>query len=254
VEDVFRAIADPVRRALLDRLFLRNGLTLSDLCDGLAMTRFGVMKHLRILEAAELITTRKVGREKLHYLNPVPIRLIHDRWVSKYTAPFAAALVELRDALEETRGGAAPMPDVQVYQIVIRATPDRLWQALTDPAFTRRFPYYMAIASSFAVGDPIRWIDPSTGGAVVDGIVLESDPPHRLVHTWVIRYDQSFSHETSRVTWQIEPLGTTLCRLTLTHDLTDAPLTSPHVASGWPFILSGIKTLLETGETLVITP
>jgi uncharacterized protein YndB with AHSA1/START domain/DNA-binding transcriptional ArsR family regulator len=247
VDDVFRAIADPVRRALLDRLFRRNGLTLSDLCDGLEMTRFGVMKHLRLLEAAELITTRKVGRAKLHYLNPVPIRLIHDRWVSKYTAPFAAALVELRDALENRQ-----MPDVQVYQIVIRTSPERLWQALTDPAFTRRFPYYMAISSSFTVGAPIHWVD-DTNHTVVEGTILESSPPHRLVHTWVIRYDQSYAHETSRVTWQIEPRGANLCQLTVTHDVTEAPLTGSHVSSGWPFILSGIKTLLETGEPLVIT-
>lgn len=212
------------------------------------MTRFGVMKHLGVLESAGLITTRKVGREKLHFLNPVPIRLVHDRWVSKYTAPFAAALVELRDALER-----APVPEVQVYQIVIRTSPERLWQALTDPSFTRRFPFYMAISSSFGVGDPVSWHD-DAGRAVVDGVILESDPPRRLVHTWVIRYDAAYAHETSRVTWLIEPRGKSLCQLTLTHDVTDAPLTAPHVTNGWPFILSGIKTLLETGEPLVITP
>jgi DNA-binding transcriptional ArsR family regulator len=86
VTDVFRAIADPVRRTLLDRLFRQNGLTLSDLCDGLGMTRFGVMKHLRVLEAAGLITTRKVGRSRRHYLDPVPIRLIHHQWLGKYTS------------------------------------------------------------------------------------------------------------------------------------------------------------------------
>lgn len=213
------------------------------------MTRFGVMKHLRLLEAAGLITTRRAGRQKLHYLNPVPIRLVHDRWVSKYTAPFAAALVELRDALEHI-----PMPDVQVYQIVIRTSPAQLWQALTDPAFTRRFPFYMAISSSFGVGDPVRWVDDATGRTVVQGVILESDPPRRLVHTWVIHYDETYTHETSRVTWQIEPRGADLCQLTLTHDVTDAPLTAPHVSSGWPLILSGIKTLLETGEPLVIPP
>ncbi|HLZ09916.1 MAG TPA: metalloregulator ArsR/SmtB family transcription factor, partial [Chloroflexota bacterium] len=124
MEDVFKAIADPVRRTLLDRLFRHNGLTLSDLCDGLTMTRFGVMKHLRILEAAGLVATRKVGRKKRHYLNPVPIRLIHDRWVSKYTGPMAAALIELKSVLEGSAVGAEAV--VQVYQIVIRTTPERL--------------------------------------------------------------------------------------------------------------------------------
>lgn len=211
------------------------------------MTRFGVMKHLKILEAAGLITTRKVGRERLHYLNPVPIRLIHDRWVSKYTAPFAAALVELRDALEH-----APMPEVQVYQIVIRTSPERLWQALTDPAFTRRFPFYMPVDSTFRLGDPIRWVDDG-GHLAVEGVILESDPPRRLVHTWVVRYDATLSHETTRVAWVIEPLTNAVCRLTVTHDVTNAPLTAAHITGGWTLILSGIKTLLETGEMLVVS-
>jgi DNA-binding transcriptional ArsR family regulator len=102
VDDVFKALADPSRRELLDRLFRRNGQTLVELSKGLEMTRFGVMKHLGILESAGLITTKKVGREKQHYLNPVPIRLIYDRWVSKYTAPFAAALSQLKQTLEGT--------------------------------------------------------------------------------------------------------------------------------------------------------
>jgi uncharacterized protein YndB with AHSA1/START domain/DNA-binding transcriptional ArsR family regulator len=248
-EDVFKAIADPIRRTLLDRLFSHNGLTLSDLCDGLDITRFGVMKHLRVLESAGLVTTQKVGREKRHYLNPVPIRLIHDRWVSKYTAPMAAALVELKMSLE---ADAMSAERVQVYQIVIRTTPERLWQALTVSSFSRRYPFYMSIDSTFAPGAPIRFVDDS-GRAAVDGTILESDPPRRLVYTWVIRYDAKYSAETSRVTWQIEPLDTAVCQLTLTHDVTNAPLTAPHVTGGWPFILSGIKTLLETGEPLVIT-
>jgi len=195
------------------------------------------------------VATRKVGREKRHYLNPVPIRLIHDRWVSKYTAPMAAALVELKTALEAEPVGA---DTVQVYQIVIRTSPERLWQALTDSSFSRRYPFYMSIESTFRLGDPVRFVD-DAGRAAVEGVILESDPPRRLVYTWVIRYDAKYSHETSRVTWLIEPRGDSLCQLTLTHDVTNAPLTAPHVTGGWPFILSGIKTLLETGEPLVIT-
>ena len=213
------------------------------------MTRFGVMKHLRILEAAGLVMTRKVGREKRHYLNPVPIRLIHDRWVSKYTGPMAAALVELKSVLE---ADAVPGDNVQVYQIVIRTSPERLWQALTESSFSRRYPFYMNIDSTFELGAPIRFVDDASHVAV-EGEILESDPPRRLVYTWVIRYDPKYSAETSRVTWEIEPRGDGVCRLTLTHDVTNAPLTAPHVTNGWPFILSGIKTLLETGEPLVIT-
>lgn len=98
---VFKALADPTRRLLLDRLFARDGRTLLELEADLAMTRFGVMKHLRVLEEAGLIVTQRRGREKLHYLNPVPIRLIHDRWIGKYTERRVAALVGLKNELEE---------------------------------------------------------------------------------------------------------------------------------------------------------
>ena len=98
---VFKALADPTRRFLLDQLFTRDGRTLWELESELEMTRFGVMKHLRILEDAGLVVTRKRGREKLHFLNPVPIRLIHNRWIDKYTAARVSALLELKDELEE---------------------------------------------------------------------------------------------------------------------------------------------------------
>ena len=100
-EEIFRALADPSRRALLDALRERDGQTLTALEEGLPMTRFGVMKHLRVLEEANLVTTQRRGREKLHFLNPVPIRLVHDRWVSKYAEPWAAALSGLKQQLEE---------------------------------------------------------------------------------------------------------------------------------------------------------
>ena len=99
---VFKAIADPTRRHLLDRLFERDGRTLIELESGLEMTRFGVMKHLKVLEQAGLVVTRRRGREKLHYLNPVPIRLIHDRWIDKYTERRVSALVDLKHELEQT--------------------------------------------------------------------------------------------------------------------------------------------------------
>lgn len=101
MDEVFKALADPTRRGLLDRLFERDGLTLGELEEGLSMTRFGVMKHLKVLEGAGLLTTRKRGREKLHFLNPVPIRLVYERWVSKYAEPWASALSELKTEIEE---------------------------------------------------------------------------------------------------------------------------------------------------------
>jgi DNA-binding transcriptional ArsR family regulator len=98
---VFKALADPTRRFLLDRLFVRDGRTLTELESELEMTRFGVMKHLRVLEESGLVVTRRLGREKLHFLNPVPIRLIHDRWIDKYTDGHVSALVDLKKALED---------------------------------------------------------------------------------------------------------------------------------------------------------
>src|SRR6476619_3999519 len=134
MEKVFRALADPTRRKLLDTLRKRDGQTLTELEQRFAMTRFGVMKHLRILEAAGLVITRRVGREKLHYLNPVPIRAIHDRWISKYREPVSAALVNLKHSLE----GTMDKPK-HVYQIWIRTTPEKLWQAITDPDITQKY-------------------------------------------------------------------------------------------------------------------
>src|SRR3970282_144328 len=125
MDTVFRALADPTRRSLLDELFRQDGQTLSALGERYPMTRFGVMKHLRQLEEADLVVTRRRGREKLHFLNPVPIRLIHDRWVSKYAEPWAAGLSELKTRLEGRME--------KVFEIYIRTTPERLWEAITDP-------------------------------------------------------------------------------------------------------------------------
>src|SRR6266487_3414237 len=125
MDAVFKALADPTRRSLLDELFRQDGQTLSALERRLPMTRFGVMKHLKVLEEARLVVTRKRGREKLHFLNPVPIRLVHDRWVSKYAEPWAAGLSELKTTLEEETME-------KVFEIYIKTTPERLWQAITD--------------------------------------------------------------------------------------------------------------------------
>src|SRR5919199_3072522 len=124
---VFKALADPTRRGLLDELFREGGQTLSALESRLPMTRFGVMKHLRVLEEAGLVTTQRCGREKLHFLNTVPIRLVHDRWVSKYAEPWAATLTGLKHTLEEDAME-------KVFEIYIKTTPERLWEAITDPA------------------------------------------------------------------------------------------------------------------------
>jgi uncharacterized protein YndB with AHSA1/START domain len=243
MDDVFKALADPNRRKLLDRLFKRDGQTLGELCERVDMTRFGVMKHLRVLEEAGLLVTQKKGREKLHYLNPVPIRLVHDRWVSKYRAPFTAALSDLKSRLE------APMAETQVYEIFIRTTPEKLWQALTDGAVTRKYLFDETLHSDWKAGS--EWYSTSPEGRRdVDGKVVEVDPPRRLVLTWHVLYDPELSKEVSKVTYLIEKRGD-LCKLSVTHDLAEAPKTAGHVnQEGWQWILSNLKTLLETGQPL----
>src|ERR671937_97992 len=133
MDAVFRAMADPTRRKLLDELFAEDGQTLTALEARLPMTRFGVMKHLRVLEEANLVTTRRRGREKLHFLNPVPIRLVHDRWVSKYAEPWAATLSGLKTQIEESME--------KVFEIYIKTTPERLWEAITDPEQRARYSF-----------------------------------------------------------------------------------------------------------------
>src|SRR6266576_1511277 len=154
----FRALADPSRRLLLDRLFARDGQTLGELTAHLpGMTRFGVMRHLDVLESAGLITTRKEGREKLHFLNPVPIRLIHDRWISKYAAPVVGAMSALKGHLEAPPMAASLDSPDHVYAIYINASPERIWQAIIDGDETVRYYYGTRVVSDWKVGSQIRY-------------------------------------------------------------------------------------------------
>ena len=243
MDDVFKALADASRRKLLDRLFKRDGQTLGELCERVDMTRFGVMKHLRVLEEAGLVVRRRQGREKLHYLNPMPIRLVHDRWVSKYRAPFAAALSDLKSRLEDS------MAETQVYELFIHTTPAKLWEALTDGAVTRKYLFNETLHSDWKPGSEWYSTGPE-GKRDVDGEVLECDPPRRLVITWHVLFDPELSNEISTVTYLIEKRGE-LCKLSVRHDLADAPKTAGQVNSdGWQWILSNLKTLLETGQPL----
>jgi uncharacterized protein YndB with AHSA1/START domain len=241
MDEVFKALADPTRRSLLDELFKQDGQSLSALEQRLPMTRFGVMKHLRLLEEAGLVTTRKRGREKLHFLNPVPIRLVHDRWVSKYAEPWAATLAGLKHELEEH-------VMEKVFEIYIKTTPDRLWEAITDDAKRRLYNFGVGVTSDWTPGSHYEAAHPS-GVDIARGENLEVDPPRRLVQSFNALWGDDVKAEgTSRVTWEIEPIGDS-CRLTVTHDqLRDGA--NGQIYGGWPQILSGLKTLLETGESL----
>ena len=249
MDEVFRALGDPTRRLLLDRLFARDGQTVGELADGLEMTRFGAMKHLRILEAAGLITTLKVGREKLHYLNPVPIQLIADRWVSKYAARWASALGALKRDLENEMIATKP---THVYEVYIRTTPERLWKAITDGADTARYYYGTAVSSSWRSGAPMTYTYPD-GRLAAEGVVLEADPPRRLVTTFHAVWDDDVSVDRAhRVTWEISPAGES-CRLVVTSDDFDGETaTYRSFVGGMPVIVSGLKTLLETEQPLEI--
>ena len=249
MDEVFKALADPSRRTLLDCLFERDGESLLELQGSLAMTRFGVMKHLRILEEAGLVTTRRIGRRKLHYLNPVPIRLVHDRWISRYAEPIVAQMSALKAHLEEPQMGV-PAPR-HVYEIYIRTTPERLWRAITDPAETRQYFFGSEVQSDWKTGSSIAYLD--NGENTIDCRILEIDPTHRLVHTFKALYNPEAANDrSSRVTWEIEKMGDT-CRLTLIHDDFDGETaTYRDVEHGWAQILSGLKTLIETGQPLVV--
>src|SRR5690348_16915139 len=194
VEPVFRALADLNRRKLLDRLFERDGQTLTELADSLpSMTRFGVMKHLRVLEEAQLVTTRRSGREKLHYLNAVPIRLIHDRWIGKYRKTRAAALAELKLDMEEEEMKSLDTRPAQVYTVFIRAPREKVWDAITKPEFTHRYFFGSEPNSTWKVGARLLWKEHGSGRDLVDGEVIENDRPRRLVHSWIVKYDEGLT-------------------------------------------------------------
>jgi uncharacterized protein YndB with AHSA1/START domain len=241
VDDVFKALADPTRRSLLDELFRADGQTLGALVARFELTRFGVMKHLKQLEEAGLVVTRRQGREKLHFLNPVPIRLVHDRWVSKYAEPWAATLSELKTELEKTME--------KVFEIYIRTTPERLWEAITDPAIRSKYQFGARVTSDWTVGGRYELGAPNAPGPLGEGENLEIDPPRRLVQSMRALWGEDVRAEgTSRVTWEIEQVADS-CRLTVTHDQLREGANN-QLYGGWPMILSGLKTWLETGEVL----
>jgi len=244
MDGVFRALADPTRRSLLDELFRQDGQSLGALEERLPMTRFGVMKHLKILEQAGLVVAKRRGREKLHFLNAVPIRLVHDRWVSKFSEPWVAGLSDLKSRLERTME--------KVYEIYIRTTPEQLWQAVTDSEIRSKYNFGNRIESDWTPGSRYEQSNPRSESLLGEGVNVEVDPPRRLVQVWTALWsDEVRAEGETRVTWDIEPVGDS-CRLTVTHDQLSENA-NPQLYGGWPMILSGLKTWLETGE-LLTTP
>jgi uncharacterized protein YndB with AHSA1/START domain len=261
LDEVFKALADPTRRRLLDSLNHRNGQSLRELCAGLATTRQSVTKHLAVLEAANLVATRRRGRRKLHYLNAAPINDIADRWITLYDRERARALADLKRALEETAMGDSEF----VYTTYINTTPERLWRALTEPAFTRRSWAGAALESDWKVGSPVKWQDgPGEPFRDLGQVVLASEPYRRLSYRWHApqpqhaellgwteeEFAEAARERISKVTFEIEPIRS-MVKLTVIHDdFEPGSRTLEAVSQGWPELLANLKTLLETGDTL----
>jgi uncharacterized protein YndB with AHSA1/START domain/biotin operon repressor len=257
MDAIFKALADPSRRRLLDSLNARNGQSLRELCTDLDMTRQAVTKHLAVLEAAGLVTTMRRGRQKLHYLNAAPINDIAERWIGRYDRERARALADLKTALE-----AAPMADnAFVYTTYIKTTPEKLWQSLTDPAFTRRY-WGVEFETDWKPGSEMAWLERGGRSADPEQVVLESEPYRRLSYTWHTftpewaeavgvgdEVLEKISKESrTKVTFDIEPHGE-MVKLTVVHDGFEPGSTLlKMISEGWPELLSRLKTLLETGE------
>jgi uncharacterized protein YndB with AHSA1/START domain/DNA-binding transcriptional ArsR family regulator len=264
MDEIFRALADPSRRLLLDRLNVRNGQSLRDLCAGLDMARQSVTKHLAVLEAAGLVLTARRGREKLHYLNTAPIGDIADRWIARYDRERVVALADLVRALE----GRAMTRNQFVYATYIRTTPEELWRALTDPAFTLRY-WGIGLKSDWMPGSPVLVQNgPDEEFQDHDQFVLEAEPGRRLSYTWhnyqpehagFFGWSDEYLAELmkekrSRVTFEIEPVRS-MVKLTVTHDgfegdteMLKAVSGRKSETGGWAELLAGLKTLLETGQ------
>ncbi len=255
IDEVFKALADPSRRMLLDSLNERNGQTLRDLCAGLSMARQSVSKHLAVLEDANLITTVWRGREKLHYLNAEPINAIADRWINQYDRARVQTLADLKTALEtESMSGSSEF----VYTTYIKTTPEKLWQAITDPAFSRKYMGH-ALVSDFDKGSSYVWAERGIEIEHPEQVILESDPYRRLAftfHTFVPELTslgldadiiaKAATERRSKVSFDIEQVDDGQVKLTVIHD--DFPPESTVrglISGGWPWKLSNLKTALE---------
>ena len=251
----FRALADPSRRVLLDRLFERDGQALGELTAALPqMSRIAVMKHLRVLEQAGLVVSHRSGRMRLHYLNPVPIRRIHDRWLDKFRTRAADVLLKLQSYMEEpTMGSEIPDRPSHVSQIFIRATPAQVWRAITASEFTLQYYYGSTVESDWSAGARYRYA--IEGNDAILGVIVEADPPRRLVQTFDARWDDDVAADApSRLTWQIEEVTPGVSKVTTIHDeFPSRTATFESVSGGMSFILSGLKTVLETGRPMETT-
>jgi DNA-binding transcriptional ArsR family regulator/uncharacterized protein YndB with AHSA1/START domain len=261
-DEVFRALADPSRRQLLDRLNERNGQSLRELCAGLSMSRQAVSKHLGVLESAGLILVARQGREKLHYLDSGPIAAIGDRWINRYHRHRTRLLANLKFALEDS------VTDTEfVYTTYIRTTVEQLWRALQDPEFTSAY-WGVTFTSDWTVDAPMTWEEKGAAVADPEQRVLVFEPCRRLSYTWHTFTPQwaaangidentlarLAAEPRSAVTFDLQPVEDGVVRLTVIHGRLDPDgILRDMISVGWPRLLCDLKTLLETGRTLTTT-
>jgi uncharacterized protein YndB with AHSA1/START domain/DNA-binding transcriptional ArsR family regulator len=255
MDDVFRALADPSRRRLLDSLNQHNGQTLRELCAGLEMARQSVSKHLAVLEAANLVTTVWRGREKLHYLNAEPINAITDRWINQYDRRRVHLFADLKTALERES-----MSDNDfVYTTYIKTTPERLWQVITDPAFTKQY-WGVYHDTDWQVGSPMEWHLGDVTMAGPGQVVLEHEPYRRLAYTWhtitpefaaATDMSDDLLEKTSReplskVSFDLEPDGDQV-KLTVIHSgFEPGSAIRAMIDDGWTRLISDLKSFAES--------
>jgi uncharacterized protein YndB with AHSA1/START domain/DNA-binding transcriptional ArsR family regulator len=261
-DEVFRALADPSRRRLLDMLNVRNGQTLRELCAELDMARQSVSKHLAVLEGANLVTTTWRGREKLHHLNAEPINAIADRWIHQYDRRRVQLFADLKAALE-----AETMSDNDfVYTTYIKTTPERLWQALTDPAFTEQY-WHVQLETDWQVGSEVVWHLGDVAMAGPGQVVVEHEPYRRLSFTWHHitpefakavgmdddLYEQTRQEPLSTAIFELEPVDDQV-KLTVVHTgFNPGSALRAMVGEGWIQLISDLKSFVETTPELAGT-
>jgi uncharacterized protein YndB with AHSA1/START domain/biotin operon repressor len=247
MEKIFKALADQNRRKMLDIIKNNNGIIVNDLTNHFKFTRFAVMKHLKILEDAGLVVHKKEGKFKKLFVNAIPIQMVYDRWISGYSKLWASSLTSLKYKLEEE-----PMSEKNlshIFVVYIKTTKEKLWHAITDPSITKLYFHNTELKSELKPGSKIEYLEDIEGSlsAAVFGEILEIIPNKKLVHTFNFRDSKD---KTSRVTYELNETEYGI-KLTLTHDQFDSENeTYKSVVEGWPFIISGLKTYLETGKTL----
>jgi uncharacterized protein YndB with AHSA1/START domain/DNA-binding transcriptional ArsR family regulator len=253
MDPVFKALADPTRRLLLDRLRARNGQTLGELCGHLDMARQSATQHIDILVRVGLVTVVRRGRERLHYLNPAPVHEIGERWISEFDKPRLRAISDIKNHAEEyAMTSESTSVPTYVYVTYIRASAEQVWKALTDADLTARY-WGHANVSDWQPGS--AWEHQRTDGSgTVDvaGEVLAAEPPTRLVVT----FDDAPggpSRQPSVVTFLVEPHHD-IVRLTVTHENLPNRDMYGGISRGWPAVLANLKSLLETGEVLPQAP